>query len=301
MTCSALSSSMNVEIPVSTPTNPFGAPLDSISDAHLEYRNEKEKDKMRKKERKEKKSRKQDDEDPSQRDTDKERDKDKKRVKKKKKERKEKRSLHGSIVRPVRSDPDKITGGIASRIGLPPLQASNLPSSSPTSPNGFAIQKPPQLPMEENDSDEELEDIYKQSGEEPRKNSPPNEPLRCPAPTPTKMWTGEVRPRHHLPKTKTERSLRLAMEELRMTSVLTRSMSMPTMLRKPIAISARKSIHSTQVPRLNLSHVYNVESCSARLERIHFGPDADRCVFEITPRSAFTLTPRMPQTPHTAH
>lgn len=152
-----------------------------------------------------------------------------------------------------------------------------------------------------NDSYEELEDIYKQSGEESRKNSPPNEPLRCPAPTPTKMWTGEVRPRHHLPKTKTERSLRLAMEELRMTSVLTRSMSMPTMLRKPIAISARKSIHSTQVPRLNLSHVYNVESCSARLERIHFGPDADRCVFEITPRSAFTLTPRMPQTPHTAH
>lgn len=138
---------------------------------------------MRKKERKEKKSRKQEDEDPTQRDTDKERDKDKKRVKKKKKERKEKRSLHGSIVRPVRSDPDKITGanshvGIASRIGLPPLQASNLPpSSSPTSPNGFSIQKPPQLTME-NDSDEELEDIYNQSGEDPRRNSPPNEPLR---------------------------------------------------------------------------------------------------------------------------
>jgi len=30
----------------------------------------------------------------------------------------------------------------------------------------------------ESDSDEELEDIYNQSGDDTRKNSPPNEPLR---------------------------------------------------------------------------------------------------------------------------
>lgn len=252
------------------------------------------------------------------------RQKDKKRTTKKKKQenktRQDKarsRGLTDSIIRTVcsESEQEKKSGNfIAPRISLAPLQNISLPlGESPPSPfssGSFSpLPKPPLLGSGSDSDEEELEDICKRCEVEPKIESSA-EPLRCPAPTPHAMWTGELR------KPPVKAKPPRIMGELHMASALTRSISMPTlMLRKPIAVAARRSLKQQQlqqqlqqlqdgqgqlVPRLNLANIFLMDSFASRLERLHVnnGPESDRPLFQATPRSAFTETPRTPQTAH---